>query len=284
MNREAFLISAGAFAAAPIPGMNTGIDPVGSVESKYHGLKLGVYAIDVKSGTTMQHRPDEFFPLASTVKLPVVMSVLHRVDRGMDRLDRRVTFAKADLQPPYSEIAKRYPNGGALSLAEICSLTISTSDNTGVDLLFKVAGGPKAVESYIHGLGIRDISIDRFERQLPNSAPAIDRRDTATPRAMATLADKLVTRSPLSPRSTSLLLRWMRETTTGDDRLRAGVPAGWRVADKTGTYHNAANDVGLLFRPNGQPIAIAVYTYGLLPNVGSRAIADVAHAVTQRLG
>lgn len=284
MNRGAFLFGAGAFAAAPIPGMNAGIDPVGSVESKYSGLKLGVFAIDMASGTTMQHRPDAFFPMASTVKMPVVMAVLHLVDTGVERLDRGVRFTRADLKPPYSEIAERYPNGGSLSLSEICALTISKSDNTGVDLLFRIAGGPKAVERYVHAIGIRDISIDRLERQLPNSASETDRRDTATPRAMTTLAQKLATRSPLSPASTARLLHWMRATTTGGDRLRAGVPSGWHVAEKTGTYANAANDVGLLYRPNGRAIAIAVYAYGLPPESGARAIADVARAVTQRLG
>jgi len=95
---------------------------------------------------------------------------------------------------------------------------------------------------------------------------------------------RLAGHSPLSPHGTALLLQWMRATSTGDDRLRAGIPAGWHVADKTGTYHNAANDAGLLYRPDGTAIAIAVYAFGLPPQTGSRAIADVARAVTARLG
>ena len=284
MNREAFLYAAASLAAAPIPGMGIGIDPVGSVESRYPGLRLGVFAIDTRDGTTMQRRPDESFPLASTVKVPVVMTMLHRIDQGAERLDRPVRVEKADLNTSYSEIARLHPNGGTLTLEQICAYTISDSDNTGVDVLFKMLGGPRSVDAYAASIGMRGISIDRIERQLPNAADVSERRDTVTPRAMATLMQRLAARSPLSPRSTALLLQWMRATTTGGGRLRAGVPAGWHVADKTGTYHNAANDAGLLYRPDGTAIAVAVYAFGLPQQTGSRAIADVARAVTGRLG
>lgn len=52
----------------------------------------------------------------------------------------------------------------------------------------------------------------------------------------------------------------MRGNTTGDQRIRAGVPAGWSVADKTGAgAHGTVNDIGIAYPPSGAPIVIAVY-------------------------
>jgi len=280
MHRKEFLRALGAISAAP---HITPVDPIGSIETKYAGLRLGVFAIDVRNGTTMQHRPDERFPMASTVKLPVVMAALHRVDAGADSLERKIRFTKSDLNTSWSRIAKLYPNGGALSLQEICRYTISDSDNTGVDLLFREAGGPAAVERYINSLGFTEFSINRLERDLPAVASATEARDTVTPRAMANLMKQLAMHSPLKAPTNTVLRNAMLATSTGDNRLRAGVPKGWRVADKTGTYRNAANDVGLLIPPKGDSITVAVYTFGVPTDVGSAAIADVARVLAAKL-
>lgn len=284
MNRGQLLSSAAAFvlttAASPLSP-----NPFSKIESRY-GLRLGLYAVDIANGAFVTYRADERFPMASTVKVPVVMSVLDRVDRGKASLEQIVRFTSADLaaDPSYSRIAREHPSGGSLPLRTVCSYTISESDNTGVDLLFRLAGGPHAVEAYMHRIGMPEIHIDRTERELPNSATLSEGRDTATPHAMASLMQRLAQNSPLSQRSTALLLQWMRATVTGEARLRAGVPGGWRVADKTGTYANAANDIGLLYPPNRPPIAVAVYTFGKEPNIGSAAIAQTAREVIARRG
>jgi beta-lactamase class A len=256
-------------------------DRLASIERRFGG-RLGVFAFHIDSRKTIAYRANERFPMASTVKVPVVMAALERVDRG-ESLQQPVHFTAAQLAPHYSRISREYPRGGTLDLETVCAYTISESDQTGVDLLFRLLGGPRAVESYIQRIGFPEIRIDRPERELPDKASLSDSRDTTTPRTMAKLMARLVTGSPLSARTTSLLLKWMRGTVTGDTRLRAGVPKGWHVADKTGTYANAANDIGLLQPPSGAPIAIAVYAFGKDPDAGSTAIAQVASEVTRIL-
>ena len=64
----------------------------------------------------------------------------------------------------------------------------------------------------------------------------------------------------LSPASRGQLLAWMTACTTGIRRLRAGVPADWRVADKTGSGdHGTANDIGILAPPGRAPVLVTVY-------------------------
>jgi len=250
---------------------------------EWSGGRIGVAAIACGTGRRVTHRGDEPFPLASTMKLPLVMAILHRVDIGRERLDRRIEFSSRDLEPPYSPIADRYPHGGRLTVAEISALTIGHSDNTGADLLLPLAGGPAGVTAYLRSIGIRNVRLDHAERDLPPRATVHPAKDAGTPAAMAALCARMIVNSPLSRDSTARLLGWMRATVTGDQRLRAGVPAGWTVADKTGTYQNAANDVGLLFPPAGAPIAIACYTIDAPGDGGPGAIAGAAGLAVRML-
>ncbi len=86
----------------------------------------------------------------------------------------------------------------------------------------------------------------------------------------------------LSRPSTDRILDAMRRCATGDRRLRAGVPKGTEVLDKTGTVGRCANDAGIVRLPDGTHLAIVVFTRGGR-NAGSReeAIARVARAAWQ---
>jgi beta-lactamase class A len=66
------------------------------------------------------------------------------------------------------------------------------------------------------------------------------------------------------------LTNWLLANTTGGARIRAGVPAGWRVADKTGSGgYGGANDVAVTWTDHGGPIVIAILS--VKPNVDATA-------------
>ena len=63
---------------------------------------------------------------------------------------------------------------------------------------------------------------------------------------------------------------------TGDHRLRAGFPAGWRIGDKTGTgERGTANDIAVAWTP-GAPIVVASYLTGAVS--AAAAARDAVHA------
>ncbi len=275
------MIDRGSFLAGVVAAVLAPTDSLRALEQRI-GARLGVAAYRRDGSMLLSYRAHDRLPLASTWKLPLVMTVLDRVAAGTLTLTQPVSFTTRDLEPPYSTIAKIAPHGGKLPLHDVCRLTIADSDNTGADLLAHLVGGPPAVQAYLRRIGVHDVRVDRFERSLPSNALATEPRDTGTPAAMALLARRLIVDSPLSAAHTDVLVRWMRATTTGDARLRAGVAAGWHVADKTGTYANAANDVGLLFPPAGDPLAVAVYVFGAEPSRANGTIASVARLATAR--
>ena len=101
--------------------------------------------------------------------------------------------------------------------------------------------------------------LDRIEPDLNEAAPG-DPRDTTSPLAMLGNLQRLVLGEALSAASRDQLTKWLVGNKTGDTRLRAGLPPGWRIGDKTGVgEHGTTNDVGIMWPPGRAPVLVAIY-------------------------
>ncbi|MFI2507755.1 class A beta-lactamase [Streptomyces sp. NPDC018972] len=233
------------------------VDPrsLTDLEREY-GARLGVYALATGTGATVIHRADERFALCSTFKTLAAAAVLDR--HPVAGLDRRVTYTRADLVD-YSPVTEKH-TGTGMTLRDLCDAAVRYSDNTAANLLLRELGGPRALTAHLRGLGDRVSRLDHGEPEL-NGNPPGDPRDTTTPRAVAADYRALVLDDALPTAKRALLTDWLVRNTTGDLRVRAGVPRGWKVGDKTGTGDwGRANDVAVLWPPSGAPLVIAVLT------------------------
>lgn len=251
------------------------------IEKEAQG-RLGVAMLDTGSGLALGWRQDERFAMCSTFKVPLAAWMLALVDQGREQLDARVQYSEAELVE-YSPVSG--PKAGArggLTVGELCSATVSLSDNSAANLLLARHGGPSALTAWLRSQGDTTSRLDRNEPTL-NEAAIGDVRDTTTPRAMLHTMQRLVLGNALSPASRATLQRWMLETRTGDKRLRAGAP-GWKVGDKTGSAgaSGTANDIGVLWPPaGGAPVLVTCYLTRstVSPEKRDAAIAHVARAV-----
>jgi beta-lactamase class A len=229
-----------------------------ALETKYRG-RLGVATYD-SSGRIIGHRVNERFPMCSTFKLPLTALILSRVDRGEEQLDRRITYSTADMVA-YSPVTEKQVAKG-MTIRELCHSTMTLSDNTAANLLLKASGGPAGLTAYLRSIGDSVTRLDRIEPALNDVAPE-DVRDTTSPAAMTETTRRLILQNTLSPASRKLLTDWFVANRTGDARLRAGFPKGWRVGDKTGTGNRGAtNDVAVGWPATGSPIVVAAYYIG----------------------
>ena len=242
------------------------------------GGRLGVAALDMSTGATLDYRRGERFAMCSTFKAMAVAAALARVDRGADNLDRFVAYGETDLLPR-APVAREHLAAGGMRLADACAAAIEYSDNTAANLVLAAIGGPPAWTGFVRSLGDASSRLDRTEPDLNTAIPG-DPRDTTTPLAMLTDLKLVLLGKVLSAPSRDRLIGWMVDCQTGKSRLRAGLPAAWRVADKTGTgAHGAANDIAVAWTPSG-PIAIACY---LNAERAAAAERDAAHAEVGRI-
>jgi len=244
------------------------------------GGRLGVAVLDTGSGRRAGHREDERFPMCSTFKLLACAHVLARVDRGEERLDRRVVFG-AQALVVNSPVTRQHAGGEGMTMAQLCEAAITQSDNTAGNLLLASFGGPKAFTAYARSLGDTLTRLDRTETALNEALPG-DPRDTTTPHAMLGNLHKLLLGPALSPASRAQLLRWLEANKTGDERIRARLPADWKVGDKTGAgERGSTNDIGILQPPRRAPILVTIYLTQTSAPAAARnaALASVGAAV-----
>ncbi|NEW91615.1 class A beta-lactamase [Rhodopseudomonas sp. BR0M22] len=255
-------------------------EPCARLEAESGG-RLGVGVLDTASGRTIGHRLDERFPMCSTFKVLAAGLVLARVDRKQESLDRRVSYAKSDLVT-YSPATEKHVEGG-MTIAELCEAAITLSDNTAGNLLLASFGGPAGLTTFARSLGDDTTRLDRIETELNEALPG-DPRDTTSPRAMAQDLRALTLGDALSPASRAQLITWLKANTTGGTRLRAGVPTGWTVGDKTGTGdRGTANDVAVIWPPQRAPLIVTVYLTGatVARDQQNKIIADVGAEVVR---
>jgi beta-lactamase class A len=259
------------------------VDELKRLENESGG-RLGVALLDTGTGQHVGHRMDERFPMCSTFKVLVSGAVLHGVDAGKESLARRVYFNEADLVAHSPETHKHVGPVG-MTVPELCKAAITLSDNTAGNLLLASIGGPQGLTAFVRKLGDDVTRLDRIETELNEAAPG-DLRDTTTPNAMASDLRALVLGDLLSAKSRAQLVGWLVANTTGGKRLRAGLPASWRVGDKTGTgERGTANDVAVIWPPDRAPFIVTAYLTGATTSADRQnaVIAAVGRAVATAL-
>jgi len=231
---------------------------------KREGGRLGVEAWDTATGKRIQHRSDERFAMCSVFKFLAAGAILKRVDQGTEHLDRRIEFGESDLLE-YAPVVREHVKEGGLTLGELCAAAVEWSDNTAANLMLKVLGGPEVVTSFIRSTGDQITRLDNIETALNVVRPG-EVHDTTTPSSMVGLINSVVLGKVLSAESRSRLEGWMLDAKVGELRLPAGLPTGWRIAHKTGTYDDQTNDAGIIWPPNRAPIIVAaLYSRGSTP-------------------
>lgn len=256
---------------------------VAEIEARSGG-RLGVAFLDTATGERLGYRESELFPMCSTFKVLAAGAVLARVDAGQAQLGQLVRFTAADVVDN-SPITKSRAGGDGMTLAELCAAAIDYSDNTAGNMLLRQIGGPEGLTRFARSLGDDATRLDRTETELNESLPG-DPRDTTTPVAMLADLQKLVLGPALSDASRSQLSEWLRANTTGGARIRAGMPAGWNIGDKTGSgERGSSNDIAVIWPPNQKPALVTVYlTATSLPvEVRNEAIANVGRLVAKAL-
>lgn len=256
--------------------------------------KAGLMAVDLDTGQRITFRENDAFPMASVCKVPVAIAFLQRVDRGEVSLTDKVTLGPDDFHAGASVIADEAKGAPiTLTLERLVTHMVRDSDNSAVDYVLAHYVSPKEVTKALRDLGVRNVDVNRQEGmiigQILNEGDVIetraryaarrksmtdaetaagilkfwrDLRDTATPAGIADLLTKIHKHQVgLKPESEELLLKWMRDTGSGADRIRAGIPTDAKLAHKTGTMPGTLNDVGIITTPDGKHhIVMAIFT------------------------
>jgi beta-lactamase class A len=229
---------------------------------KASGGTLGAFALDTATGKSLGWRQGERFCHCSSFKLSLAALVLREAAAGRIALDEPLHYTKADLLQA-SPVTTANLARGSMTVVELAHATQTTSDNAAANLLMRRLGGPQAVTRFWRELGDPVSRLDAYEPEL-NRIPPGTQENSTTPEAMARTIAKILTGDVLAAADAKRLRGWMRETRTGDRRLRAGVPTGWDSGDKTGTAVPDAPpatyvDIAFVTPPGRAPLILTGY-------------------------
>ncbi|EJQ61391.1 class A beta-lactamase BlaIII [Bacillus mycoides] len=232
---------------------NTGNQSFAKLEKEYDA-KLGIYALDTGTNQTVAYHSDDRFAFASTSKSLAVGALLRM--NSLEALDQRITYTHEDLSN-YNPITEKHVDTG-MTLKELADASVRYSDSTAHNLILKQLGGPSEFEKILREMGDTVTTSERFEPELNEVHPG-ETHDTSTPEAIAKTLQSFTLGTALPIEKRELLVDWMKRNTTGDNLIRAGVPKGWEVADKTGAgSYGTRNDIAIIWPPNKKPIVLAI--------------------------
>ena len=233
---------------------------------------IGITAIHIEKNNMVQHRGNKRFFMASTIKVPIAIAFLHRVDEKEDSLEHVIKLDSSSSVPGSGSLHYLFEKKTInMSMNRLIQYMLRNSDNSASDAVLRAAGGPVYVSNYMRSLGFKHILVNRSIletlmdtnhvdhaylkqprsvaswKKIFNGIPLDqkvsawlhferDIRDTTTPNDMAGLLVKLYKNQILSKASTTYLLGVMEKCRTGSTRIRALLPSNVKVAHKTGTW------------------------------------------------
>jgi beta-lactamase class A len=249
-------------ASQPIPVLAEPTDPLAGINERLdelerrHNAIIGVHAVDIETGRNVGHRDTELFAVCSTFKTYAAAAVLQKSERGELALDQKVFVDPAEIVTNSPRTQPRA--GGEMTLDELCQAALQVSDNTAGNLLLQTIGGTQAITEFARSIDDEATRLDRWETELNSAIPG-DPRDTSTPHMIGRGYRNLLTHDVLAPPQRQQLEDWMRANETSS--MRAGLPAGWTTADKTGSGdYGSTNDVGVAYDPAGRRVLLAMMT------------------------
>ena len=228
----------------------------------------GIYVKSLQTGEEIAIDADRRMETMSTIKIPLMVEVFEQIRAGKFKLADKYTFVEPDSQPGTGTI-QRLDYGAVMTVKDLLTMMIIVSDNTATEVLYRMVGGPSAVNARMEALGLKTTrAMNVPSRWFPalRAAPTTEQfyRDGKSPfgfstaREMGTLLEMMERGTLVDKPSSELMLRIMR-----GQLYRTRIPrylTGYTIPHKTGDFlPYVGDDVGVLEAP-GKTIVLAVFT------------------------
>ncbi len=249
--------------------MDTSVLPerIEQIAAEAGARNIGVAFYDYETDRSFAIHGDTPFHAASTIKVPILLTVFDAIDKKRYTLETKVHIRNRFFSLVDGEIfrvsAGRDANskvhaarGKKLTIGELAYHMIVTSSNLATNLLLGVVGLDQAKET-LQRLGLTGIELYRGVEDERAHEQGIDNRVTAN--GLVEAFRVIEEGRGISKASSEKMLEILHQ-----QEFRSGIPAGLpsnaKVAHKTGEISTVAHDTGLVFPENRKPYALVILT------------------------
>ncbi|MEK7389312.1 MAG: serine hydrolase [Elusimicrobiota bacterium] len=225
-----------------------------NLATRYSG-RVAIYIKDLKTGRTWMHHPDDLFPAASLIKVPVMIAAFYKIRDGQLALDERLAITRRN-RVGGSGTLKWRPDGTKLTMRELLVHMINESDNTATKMVLDRLG-IGYVQQQFPRMGLLYTGI--YEEGMSIKGGRVMHENYTTAREMSALMEKIYKGDAVDNLSSEIMLDILKKPKAVASRLAKGMPSGWEIAHKTGLLRQACHDSAIFLSPNGD-YAITVLT------------------------
>jgi beta-lactamase class A len=260
---------------------------VDRILAAHPGKTIAVAYCDVATGTTLLRNERERFHAASTMKVPVMLGIFEAVTRGELSLDQPVLVrneftsifdgSKYALEAREdSEVALYDLIGKELPLRELVRRMEVSSSNLATNIVIDLIGAERVMR-LMGEIGANDIQVLRGVED--DKAYHAGMNNTTTARDLMLVFRTLAEKRAVSPAASEEMIEILA-LQEHNDGIPAGLPAGTKVAHKTGWITAISHDAALVFRPDGTQYVLVVLTRGFTDSAeANRVIAEISRVM-----
>jgi len=213
----------------------------------FHG-DVGIYVKNLRSGETAAIRADSVFPTASMIKVPILIGVMDKMEKGELSYHQQLVY-KDSLLYPGEDILGAFRDSERIELSKVMMLMLTMSDNTASLWLQSLAGGGATINEKLIELGLRQT---RVNSRVPGRE---DERSMygwgqTTPREMAGIFEMIYKGEIISPSASGRMLRLLGRD-YWDEEAISQIPPDIFVAAKSGAVDASRSETLLVRAPHG---------------------------------
>jgi beta-lactamase class A len=212
-----------------------------ALETLTTGFKgdVGIYVKDLHTGKTVSINADSIFPTASMVKVPILIGIMDKLNKGELKYHQELTY-KDSLFYAGSDLLASLKHNEKVELSKVIMLMLTTSDNTASLWLQSLAGTGTRINQILDSIGY---TATRVNSRTPGREAGRDKFGwgQTSPKEMATMFEALANRTLLDTSSSEKMLRLLGRNYWDEEAL-SQIPPDVFVASKNGAVNASRSE------------------------------------------
>lgn len=218
---------------------------------------IGIYVKNLRTGKTVSINADTIFPTASIVKVPILLGIMDKIQRGELQYDSSLTY-KDSLLYEGSDILGSFKSGEKILLKKVIMLMLTTSDNTASLWLQSLAGKGTRINEILDSLGLKSTRVNSRTPGRENNRTQYGWGQT-TPAEMGTVFEKIYRNEIFSAAACERMMRCLGRNYWDEDEAISQIPPTIEVFSKNGCVNASRSEVLLVNAPHN-PYIFCIFT------------------------
>lgn len=211
--------------------------------------EVGIYVVDLDRGEMLSINADTLFPTASTIKIPIMIGVFDKMEKGELTYTQMLTYDGEHDDTWGNDLINQLNEGSDVQLSRLIHLMMSTSNNTASLWNQHLAGTGTRINDLMDDLGF---SNTRVNSRTPGRQEIWETYGWghSTPRDLAEMMLQIYRGELLSPHASEKMYRIMTRNIWDSESL-SEIPPHVNAASKNGSVSRSKAEVVLVNAPSG---------------------------------